>query len=129
MSLFCIHPDCDRHALAGDLCYAHEKERVKAERKALEPPKKRKAIKPVSKKKAAQIVEYSPKRAEYLEKHPYCEIKLIGCVGMATQLHHVTTSANDFTNMETVKAACWRCHFQVESVLSAAERRKKGLLV
>jgi len=100
----------------------------KAEKKALAEPKKRKRIKPVGEKKAAEIVIYKPKRLGYLEEHPYCEIKLIGCIGIATQLHHVTTSAKDFTNMDTVKAACWRCHFQVESVLSAAVRRKLGLL-
>lgn len=101
----------------------------KAERLALVEKKKPKRIKPRSEKRAAEDKIYSVVRAEYLAIHSYCEIKLIGCVGMSTQIHHVTMSALDRTNNDTFKAACWRCHHVLETKLSAEVRRKKGLLV
>lgn len=90
---------------------------------------KRKAIKKVSVKRKEKLKEYTPLRKQYLLDHPECEIKLIGCTVKATQIHHCSTSDLDFLNTKTWKACDDWCHNQVERVLSAKERREKGLLV
>jgi hypothetical protein len=101
----------------------------KADRLALVEKKKPKGIKPRSHKRIAEDKVYSVVRAEYLEKHPYCEVKLLGCVGMATEIHHTDMSALERVNPNTFKASCWRCHRELETKLSAEVRREKGLLV
>lgn len=91
--------------------------------------KSEKKISPVSKKKAKVIKLYTVIRSEFLNNHPSCEIMLIGCLGVSTEIHHVSMSHIDFTNPATFKSTCRHCHVIVETVLSAADRRKKGLLV
>ena len=100
----------------------------KAERKALEPPKKKKAIKPRSEKRKAQEKEYGPKKAKQLEDHPYCQAKLIGCTGMALECHHAEGRIGDnYLKESSFISVCPACHFRIHNVLSAAEARKLGL--
>lgn len=94
--------------------------------------KPKKAVKPLNKtsaKRKGKLKEYTPLRKQYLLDHPECEIKLIGCTGKATQIHHCSTSDLDFLNTKTWKSADDYCHDQVERVLSASVRREKGLLI
>lgn len=102
-------------------------QRRKAERNSLK-EKNKYVIPKVTAKRKEENKAYTPLRKKYLEDHPYCEIRLIGCTGKATQIHHCSTSHKDFLNTKTWKAADDHCHGIVERVLSASERRKLGLL-
>jgi len=94
-----------------------------------QPKKEKKPIPKTSAKRKEKLKAYTPLRKQYLLDHPNCEIKLIGCTGKATQIHHCSTSDLDFLNTKTWKAADDWCHGQVERVLSADVRRAKGLLI
>lgn len=94
-----------------------------------QPKKAKKRIPKTSAKRKAQLVIYRPLRKRYLLDHPKCEIKLIGCTGKSTQIHHTSMSDLDFLNTKTWKATCDGCHDQTERVLSAVARRAKGLLI
>ena len=101
-----------------------------AERKAARVKEKNPTpIKRVSDKRKKENAEYSKLRKQYLYDHPKCEIKLIGCTGKATEIHHCSTSHKDFLNTKTWKATDSHCHSIVERVLSAADRRLNGLLI
>lgn len=93
------------------------------------PKKPKKAIRKVSKKRKEKLKEYTPLKKQYLIAHPKCEIRLTGCEGKAVEIHHVSTSDLDFLNTSTWKGACRHCHNIVERVLSAKDRREKGLLI
>ncbi len=90
---------------------------------------KRKAIKKVSDKRKKENDEYKPLREKYLLDHPECELKMLNCTIVATQIHHCSMSHLDFLNIHTWKGGCDSCHKIVERVLSAKERRDKGLLI
>lgn len=92
-------------------------------------PKKHTPIKRVSDKRKTENKQYSELRKQYLYDHPTCEIRLIGCTGKATEIHHCSTSHKDFLNTKTWKAVCAHCHNMIERVLSANDRRNKGLLI
>lgn len=102
----------------------------RAEREAMKPKKVQHTIRKRSVKEADRMKEYNKVRAEYLATHQQCEIRLLGCVGMATEIHHAAKRIGDnLTNTEHLLATCWRCHRTTETVLSAKERRDKKLLV
>jgi hypothetical protein len=103
--------------------------RRKAERNALKPKKVNKPISKTSAKRKEKLKEYTPLRKQYLAAHPECEIKLIGCEGKSLEIHHCSTSDNDFLNTNTWKGSCRHCHNITERVLSSKERRKAGLLL
>jgi hypothetical protein len=109
------------------LCATHNHEQRKAERQKFKPIQK--PIPKTSAKRKGKLKEYTPLRKQYLLDHPECQIKLIGCTGKATQIHHCSTSDLDFLNIKTWKSADDFCHNQVERVLSAAVRRERGFLV
>src|SRR5687768_16408608 len=71
-------------------------------------PKKAKPVKKVSEGKKLVNDAYSKLRKEYLETWPFCEVGPIikgqgftGCTNWSTQIHHCSTSANDFLNSDT----------------------------
>jgi len=103
--------------------------RRKAERLASKEKKPAKRIPLTSEKRKGKLKEYTPLRKQYLADHPECEIRLIGCTGKATQIHHCSTSDKDFLNVKTWKSCDDHCHRIVETVLSAKTRKEKGLLI
>jgi len=128
--LMCNFDGCSHYKEGNtEFCATHNHARRKAERIALKPKKKPKAIPKTSAKRDAKLVLYRPLKKEYLEQHPECEIKLIGCEGKAVEIHHCSTSDLDFLNVLTWKGGCRHCHDTVERVLSAEIRREKGLLI
>jgi uncharacterized Zn finger protein (UPF0148 family) len=109
------------------LCASCGASRRKAERLAQKPIKTYRIPK-VSLKSKDALKTYSQKRKEHLKKHPYCQIKLQGCTQRASQIHHSAKRGANLNKEETFLSACENCHNIVERVLSAAERRKLGLL-
>lgn len=103
--------------------------RRKAERLKNQHEKKRKAIPKFSAKRKKENEEYKPLREKYLLDHPECELKFLNCTRVATQIHHCSMSHLDFLNILTWKSGCDNCHKIVERVLSAKERKEKGLLL
>ena len=72
---------------------------------------KKPKIKRVSKKRAKQEREYKPIRKKFLADNPLCGLKLPGCTGAATEVHHQAgregkrlLDVNDFIG------ACSNCH-------------------
>ena len=102
----------------------------KAAKQALKEKKVYK-IQPMSKKLAKETKKYSGPggtREQHLEEHPMCQIKLVGCEGQATSVHHSAKRGKNLNNVETFMSACQHCHDFIEFQMSAKERREKGFL-
>ncbi len=113
-----------------EFCATHNLMLRKQAREALK-EKKFYRIPPMSKKMAKEVKKYSGPngtREKHLRENPNCQIKLIGCQGVATQVHHSAKRGKNMNNVETFMSACDHCHVIVETKLSAAERREKGFL-
>lgn len=131
MNPFCMIESCRNFSFRNGLCISHETEIRKAENNALRDQGKIKIKNPIrsrSKKKVSQDRLYSVLRREYLEQNPNCEIKLLGCVGLATEIHHSAKRGDNYLNVKTWMATCRMCHSHIETVMSAKERREKGYL-
>lgn len=126
---YCITPDCTNPVenKTTGLCASCGHAKRKEERVASKEKKVYK-IRKVSKKHAKELKTYSQVREEYLKRHPFCEIRLLGCTSRATDIHHVGKRGLNLSDPSTFKAACRSCHTILETKLSAAERREKGLL-
>ena len=85
----------------------------------------------ISDKLKAELVTYARKKKEHLEKHPDCQIKLVGCQNdrKTNSVHHPAKRGKNLNREEFFQTACIYCHDQVERVMSAKERREKGLLI
>jgi hypothetical protein len=93
--------------------------------------KKTYVIPKVSKKMGKQLKTYSEKKKEHLEKHPDCQIKILGVCSNnreTNSIHHSAKRGANLTNEETFLTACIPCHNYIEFVMSAKERREKGFL-
>jgi len=90
--------------------------------------KEKKPIRKVSIKLQGKLKEYSVKRKKHLKKHPFCQIKLIGCEIKAVDIHHTKPRATALNDELLFMSACRYCHKTIHDVMSAAERRDKGLL-
>jgi len=85
-------------------------------------------IRKVSKKRAAQNREYKKLRAEYTEKHPYCEARGLSCTFYATDLHHKNHRNGERLNdVSNFMAVCRGCHNWIHA--HPAEARAKGWLI
>ena len=83
------------------------------------------AIPKVSEKKKKQDVEYSLLRKKYLLKKPNCEVNVIGCTNIATDIHH-TIGGQDrsvyYLIQSTWLSSCRTCHVWIhEHPLEARE--------
>jgi predicted HNH restriction endonuclease len=68
-------------------------------------------IKRESKKRAKQNRQYKPIQRKFLRENPVCDLKLPGCTGNSTQVHHAAGRENDrLLRVEDFKAACSNCH-------------------
>lgn len=91
---------------------------------------KPKSIPPVSKKRKVEMDEYSKKRALFLIANPRCQAKLVGCTGVATDVHHCFSGKyrdKYYLNMSTWKAVCRACHSYIHDHLTAEEAIELGL--
>lgn len=110
------------------LCASCSAELRKAERNSrkiaiVAPPRK------VSKKTAKNLQDYSVQRRQYLAEHTECEARVSpNCDGDSCEVHHSAKRGANLLNVETFVATCRPCHIHIETVMSAEERRDKGLL-
>ena len=103
-----------------------------AMRKAAKNELKVKVVKPIRKvsaKMAKNLQDYSVQRKEYLKGHPECEVRVAAnCDGDSSEVHHSAKRGANLLNIDTFVATCRPCHIHIENVMSAEERREKGLL-
>lgn len=103
-----------------------------ATRKAERESKKVKVITPIRKvspKMAKDLADYSVQRKQYLTGHPECEARVSPtCDGDSCEVHHSAKRGANLLNIDTFVATCRPCHIYIENVMSAEERREKGLL-
>jgi hypothetical protein len=126
--MFCKVEGCDNYCEGRtDQCASHNAMDRKLAKVAMK-EKKVYLIPKVSNKMAVDLRLYYKKREAHLKKHPSCQIKLIGCTGKATTVHHSAKRGKNLTNEETFMSGCGHCHHLVETKLSAKERREKGFL-
>lgn len=87
-------------------------------------------VKKVSKKMLKDIQDYGVLRRKYLAEHEECEVRIEGvCDGQATTVHHCAKRGVNLLKPDTFKSACMPCHVFIETVMSAEERRERGLLI
>ena len=73
---------------------------------------------------------YHAKRILYLTTHKECEAVLPGCVGVATDIHHLWMGSDRskyFLDEKTWKSCCRSCHSMIHDKLSTEELIKLGL--
>lgn len=84
----------------------------------------------VSAKMAKDLQDYGVLRRIHLQEHPECQVNLPGiCDGQATTVHHCAKRGVNLLKPDTFKSACMPCHIYIETVMSAEERRERGLLI
>lgn len=86
----------------------------------------------VSDKRKVLNEEYSVLREQFLKDNPDCQIKLIGCDGVSTDVHHKASGTNKVANLNNVKtwlSVCRHCHHKIHVTFSAMEAREKGLKI
>lgn len=88
------------------------------------PPK---PVNKVSKKKKQEDQEYSRLRNIYLESSPYCEAKLPGCAGVASEIHHKAGRGLSYLEISTWIGLCRSCHQWIE--LHPIEAKELGFSV
>lgn len=122
--------DCKNYVEGNtDYCATHNHKFRKSARTATKPPKKRKAIPRVSRKRKEENKEYAASAEQWFKDNPKCKAKLEGCTGETEHRHHLAGRGVRLNAKETFLPVCSSCHFQIHNVLSAKERREKGLLV
>jgi hypothetical protein len=123
-------PDCGGGPLeTPEGCASCNQARRRAE-KASNKVKVVHQVKKVSAKRAKEKPIYDKLREEQLKEHPECQIKISGiCTTVATECHHAAKRGINYLNKETFLSACEPCHKHTERVMSAKERREKGLLI
>lgn len=101
-------------------------------RKAERESKKVKVVTPIRKvsaKQAKELHDYSVQRRQYLAGHTECEARVSpNCDGSSVEIHHSAKRGSNLLNVDTFVATCRPCHIHIETVMSAEERREKGLL-
>ncbi len=78
------------------------------------PKKVKKPIKKVSEKRKKDNKEYTALRQVYLLRNPLCEVKLKGCFGKASEIHHDLGRGINLNNIDSFVAICRNCHNIVE---------------
>lgn len=88
-----------------------------------------KPIRKVSPKMAKNLADYSVQWKQYLAAHTGCEARVApNCDGDSCEVHHSAKRGANLLNIDTFVATCRPCHIYIENVMSAEERREKGLL-
>lgn len=129
MAIHCVTSGCENPVENKDtgLCSSCSHTDRKAKRMRLK-GKKVYIIPKVSKRQAVENRVYSELRKEHLKDHPFCQIRLLGCTVIATDVHHTQKRGKHLNAKETYLSACRHCHTELETKMSAKERRERGLL-
>lgn len=107
-------------------CYYHYRFDAKPSpaelNEAAKAAKQKKKIRKQSEKRAAELAIYEEESKEWLKEHKWCEIKLPGCLKIATQVHHAEGKENGLLLDKTKwKAACsGPCHTTITEHSKAA---------
>ncbi len=101
----------------------------KAERVANQVVKKKKAIQKFSKKRKEENKEYAADAEQWFKDNPKCKARLEGCTDTTDHRHHLAGRGAMLNIRESFLPVCHSCHFQIHNVLSAKERRDRGLLI
>lgn len=107
---FCINHK-ERRVFAKGLCAQCYK--IKFYKPLRRSPIKRKPffIKPVADKRKKQLGKYRIIRKDFLITHPICEVHLVGCTIIATEVHHSGGKENELLlDVSKFKATCRHCH-------------------
>lgn len=78
--------------------------------------KQRKNISKVSKKRKAQNVLYLHKKKQFLDKNPFCQKRLPGCLYNACDIHHLKGGkdrSKTFLDESTWMGVCRSCHILI----------------
>lgn len=118
----CTNDKENKHTKGCGSCNAAARKASKVKVKVVAPVKK------VSPQMAKKLVEYNVKRDKHLKDNPECQIKLTGCEIEGSEVHHVEPRATGLNKEESFLTTCRNCHSILHDVLSASERREKGLL-
>lgn len=91
--------------------------------------KYQKPINKVSDTHKETLKQYKPIREEYLKEHPNCQLKLEGCLGIASEIEHRSGKATKELYLDSSKyfAVCRVCHIQVEVL--GTEAYEKGFKI
>jgi hypothetical protein len=99
----------------------------------VKPAKGRKTpIKKASKKRAKELREYKPVRRSFLKAHPTCEVKLPGCQGKATEIHHQAgREGKKLLDVTDFLSCCRSCHRNItddsrEAIASGHSKTRLG---
>jgi len=90
----------------------------------------REPISKLSDKEKKRQALYSVLKKEFMKTHGSCEVKLIGCLGKATDVHHLYFGADrygHFLDSTTWKSTCRNCHSTIHDKLSNEQLLKLGL--
>jgi len=111
-------------------CATFNADQRKAERQAIKDASKvKKPIKKVSAKHRKELADYTIQRRQYLAGHTECEARVSPqCDGDSCEVHHSAKRGVNLLNIDTFVAVCRPCHVYIETVMSAEDRRDKGLL-
>ena len=124
----CGIANCENYAMSNlDVCDTHRREQKKALSKVEKP--KRKALPRFSKKRKEENKKYSSDAQQWFLDNPKCKAKLQGCTGDTEHRHHLSGRGIRLNDKEKLLPVCNSCHFLIHNVLSAKDRRSKGLLI
>lgn len=90
-------------------------------------------IKPIPKqssKEKKRQAAYSVLRKEFMKSRITCEVKLPGCTGISSEVHHLFMGSDRykyFLDDSTYIAICRHCHHVVHTELSSEELIELGL--
>jgi hypothetical protein len=123
MSKTCNYENCSNFVFGAGYCKYHQY--CRTDKKRVPRVREHRPIKPISKKQATLNQEYSQERITFLEEHPLCIAKLLGCTRIATDVHHKRGRGKFFLDKSTWIGLCRSCHQKVEE--NPAMAREKGL--
>lgn len=75
------------------------------------------AQKLINKKSEKRVVSdqlYTKLRKLFLERYPYCQAKLEGCLTKSTDVHHKAGRGDNYLNQDTWLSVCRICHQYIE---------------
>lgn len=124
----CSIEGCESLPERNGICSSHNRSARKAESDALK-PRKFYTIPKQSEKMKGELKTYNKLRKAYLAKYPKCQIMLLGCEGVAIEIHHTGSRGENLNKVGTWKSTCRHCHQLLHDKLSAKEARDKGLKI
>lgn len=84
-------------------------------------------VKKVTQKRADELSKYPNLKSQYIAANRMCEVMLLKCTILSTEIHHCSLSAKNFLNTDTWMASCSTCHRELEN-MPAELRRELGWL-